>query len=249
MTEEVDPQKYKLLKKRLKQVIQENEKITSMLADSKTSTSSLEQRLKVLEKEMKLLKQENTVLVDRLADTQKYQEIDELEEQEESVQSVEEKKKRIKKYLEIPVVNGQLQLPVTLGVITLENLGQVVFDRSSFHSERYIYPVGFRTSRDFLSYMDPTKTVRYTCEIVDGGDAPRFKVTAQDDLEHPSISTTATGAWSPIFKQAHQIRNKEHNYSASGPDYFGFTQPTVLRYVQDLPNADKCSNYKRQEVI
>jgi len=35
--------------------------------------------------------------------------------------------------------------------------------------------------------------------------------------------------------------------SASGPDYYGLTHPTIAKMIQDLPNADKCRNYVWQE--
>jgi len=45
------------------------------------------------------------------------------------------------------------------------------------------------------------------------------------------------------------MRNKDHSNSASGPDYFGFTSSTIAKLIQDLPNADKCKNYRWQKVI
>lgn len=45
------------------------------------------------------------------------------------------------------------------------------------------------------------------------------------------------------MKTANQIRKREHSNSASGPDYFGFSNATVAKMIQDLPNVDKCTSY------
>lgn len=49
---------------------------------------------------------------------------------------------------------------------------QVVFDRPAFHSERYIWPVGFQSMRSYPSMTDPTQRCFYSCRILDGGEAP-----------------------------------------------------------------------------
>ena len=107
---------------------------------------------------------------------------------------------------------------------------------------------------------DPHKTVRYTSTVLDGGDMPKFQVIAED-LDTPIVAHSATGTWTTIiksiiyfihlliFKAANKIRNRDHSNAASGPDYFGFSQPTIMRLIQDLPNADKCKDYCWQQVF
>ena len=122
-------------------------------------------------------------------------------------QSEPEKKKRkrnvdkVKKYQEIPRdEQGNLILPCSLGVVTLEALGTVVFDRPAYHTERYIYPVGYTASRQFMSTVDPNGTTKYTCSVLDGGDAPKFQIVAQDNPDQPVVATSATGAWTSIIR-------------------------------------------------
>jgi hypothetical protein len=49
-----------------------------------------------------------------------------------------------------------------------------------------------------------------------------------------------------VVKTANMIRRRDHSNSASGPDYFGFSNATIAKLIQDLPNADKCKTYVMQ---
>jgi len=43
--------------------------------------------------------------------------------------------------------NGNYILPVEVGLHTILSLGTVVHERSAYHNDRYIYPVGYSTHR------------------------------------------------------------------------------------------------------
>ncbi|KAF9291353.1 hypothetical protein BGZ74_000389 [Mortierella antarctica] len=142
--------------------------------------------------------------------------------------------------------HGNVKLPVTIGILTILDIGHVVWDREAFHNERYIWPVGYRASRSYNSMIDPHQQTIYTCSIVDDGDAPKFQIDAEDRPGKPIIAGTATGAWTHVVKTANMIRRRDHSNSASGPDYFGFSNATIAKLIQDLPNADKCKTYVMQ---
>ncbi|KAI9098599.1 F/Y-rich N-terminus-domain-containing protein [Phlyctochytrium arcticum] len=155
---------------------------------------------------------------------------------------------KLRKVQHVPLDEaGKPILPLQLGIITIYKLGEIVYDRRQFHSERYIYPVGYTVTRMYSSMIDPSKTVLYTCTITDGGDGPRFHVTPDDAPDRGVTASTATGAWTSIIRVANAIRQRDHSNSASGPDYFGFSHPTVAKLIQDLPNADKCESYVWQK--
>jgi hypothetical protein len=96
--------------------------------------------------------------------------------------------------------DGKPILPFQVGILTLLQLGTIVHDREMFHTDRYLYPVGYAASREYYSIKDPEKIVKYTSSIRDGGDAPLFVVVAEDNLDEPIIANSATGAWSHIVK-------------------------------------------------
>ncbi|KAI8814917.1 F/Y-rich N-terminus-domain-containing protein [Cladochytrium replicatum] len=162
-------------------------------------------------------------------------------------QVVQTKPKRAQQVPYDPVT-GAVVLPLQIGVTTLIALGTVVYDRDSFHTERYIFPVGYTAIRKYNSMIDPGKMVKYTCTILDAGDGPRFQITPDDAPDKPIVASSATGAWTVVIKAANTVRNRDHSNSASGPDYFGFAAPTISMLIQNLPNAEKCRNYVRQTV-
>lgn len=152
--------------------------------------------------------------------------------------------KPLKKIPAYPVDEaGKPVLPLKVGILTLNNIGTIVWDNPAFHSSRYIYPVGFEITRPFGSAKNPSSQTLYTCRIKNNNGAPRFEIVAEDDPETVYSQATSTGAWTSVMREVNRVRNKEGSNSASGPDYFGYSNPTILKLIQELPNARKCANY------
>ncbi|CAG8685112.1 10657_t:CDS:2 [Dentiscutata erythropus] len=141
---------------------------------------------------------------------------------------------------------GSYKLPVQIGILTVLSLGTVVYERDTFHNERYIWPVGYAVKRAYNSMINADAQTMYVCKIEDGGDGPKFVIEAEDQPDKPIVANTATGAWTSVVREANAIRHRDHSNSASGPDYFGFSQATIRKMIQDLPNAGKCKNYVEQ---
>lgn len=141
-------------------------------------------------------------------------------------------------------------LPLSLNMITVHRLGEVIYDRPAYHNKRYILPIGFTTSRSYLSVISPEATMNYFSSILDNGPAPIYQVTPEGHAEMAFQSTSTTGAWAAVAKAAAAIRGKDTAPSVSGPDYFGLANPTVSMLIERLPNADKCESYapKKYEV-
>ncbi|KAF8812915.1 hypothetical protein BYT27DRAFT_7220736 [Phlegmacium glaucopus] len=152
----------------------------------------------------------------------------------------------------IPMVprdkKGKPMLPLNVGIMTVINLGEVCM-REHFHTERYIFPVGYEVTRRYLSTINPGTEVVYHCTILDGGDGPKFQIIPSDRADKPIIAGTATGAWSNIVKHANAIRNRQHSNSVSGPDFFGLGQNTIKHLIQELPNSDRLRDYVWQNFV
>lgn len=149
----------------------------------------------------------------------------------------------------IPVeydADGKPQMPLNVGVVTVEALGEVVFDRPAYHNRRYILPVGFHSTRSYLSTVDPNNQCVYHSRILDGGATPLFQVTPEDSPGTVFSAPTSTGAWSAVVRAANQLRSREYTNSASGPDYYGLSNATVAMLIEDLANSDRCINYQRK---
>ncbi|KAI0042397.1 hypothetical protein FA95DRAFT_1598479 [Auriscalpium vulgare] len=154
------------------------------------------------------------------------------------------------KSFSIPMVprdaHGRPVLPLNVGIMTVISLGEICM-REHFHTERYIFPVGYQVQRRYLSANDPSAEVVYNCRILDGGDGPKFQITAADKPDEPIIAGTATGAWSVVVRAANHVRNRQHSNSVSGPDFFGLGQNTIKHLIQELHGADRLKDYVWQK--
>lgn len=56
--------------------------------------------------------------------------------------------------------------------LTVFELGEIVVDRIGYHSENWVYPVGFVSTRIYGHMLDPGRKCVYTCKITDGGEYP-----------------------------------------------------------------------------
>lgn len=143
--------------------------------------------------------------------------------------------------------SGQPALPLVIGVVTIEALGEIAWDRPAYHNRRYILPVGFHSTRPYLSTVDPNSSTIYHSRILDGGNAPIFQVTADDAPGAVFQAPTSTGAWTAVVRQANQLRSRDISNSASGPDYYGLSNATVSMLIEDLPCSERCLNYQRKK--
>lgn len=125
--------------------------------------------------------------------------------------------------------HGNIIFPIKLGPITVLSLGTIVWDRPAYHTDRYILPVGYKASRTLTSYRHPKQKTEYICEILDGGDCPLYRVTPEDDAEHPSMASSPSAAWQTILQRIKDNEGRQATTSVSGPEYFGLSHLTIRR--------------------
>ncbi len=245
-------EKYNLLKRKLKELLQENTYLVEKVDKQAFKIKSLE-----IEKDLLLdrLQKDEEAAKEFLSFHQRAGSEGSVSDLEMSLDSELKKKIKKKKVVKIkkiqPVVTGEdgtPVFPIKLGLISLQQLGFVITDRDSFHNERYIYPVGYKITREYWSTRDPDNVVIFTCEIRDGGSGPSFIVTPSDYPQDQVVSSSPSGAWAQIFKLSCELRNAEPPKATAGPEYFGFTQPTIAYLIEKLPNANLCKNYQKQLV-
>jgi len=134
--------------------------------------------------------------------------------------------------------------PITLGTLTVYDLGEIVHDRPGFHSERYLWPVGYRSSRLYPSMNDPDHRVQYYCAIKDGGSDPTFEVIPEDEPDKPITAVTATACHCIILKRLNKARGKDATNTGSGPEFFGFSHSTIQYLIQCLPGSEECEKFQ-----
>lgn len=139
--------------------------------------------------------------------------------------------------------HGNIIYPFKAGGVEVFSLGEIVYDRPTFHSDKYIWPVGFSSKKEFRSIKDPNLRWHYRSRILDGGDVPLFEVVAEEDPSFTVVERSASTAWAKVVKTANEARHEEKNCTVSGPEYFGYGHPTCVRLIQELPNVEKCIHY------
>jgi len=96
---------------------------------------------------------------------------------------------------------GRPILPLQIGPVTIHRLGTVVYDRPGFHSDKMIYPVGYLSSRSYMSLSDPSVREAYFTEIIDcGGPAPRYRIWPESDPEHRIEQSSSSSAWGQLIR-------------------------------------------------
>lgn len=68
---------------------------------------------------------------------------------------------------------GRPIYPINMGYLSIHDLGEIIVDRPTYHTDSWIYPVGFLSTRIYGHIKDPEQKCVYTCKIVDGGEYPR----------------------------------------------------------------------------
>ncbi|ORX52972.1 hypothetical protein BCR36DRAFT_582374 [Piromyces finnis] len=149
--------------------------------------------------------------------------------------------------------DGNLKLPVVVGKssneVTIISIGKIVHERDAYHSQRYIWPVGFESKKEYISMQDPKKRTIYTNRILDGGDVPIFEVTAEDLPGTVFRANSASGAWKSVLSELSKRGSTGAKTHASGPDFFGLSDLGVTKVIQELPNAERCIRYVKQRWI
>jgi len=151
-----------------------------------------------------------------------------------------------RRQLDIPVdKEGRPIMPLKIGnSLTIHCLGEVIHDIPAFHSDKYIWPVGYKASRSYMSLLNPLKRTEYLCEIKYGERRPVFQVTPMDCPDQALTAHSASGVWSKLIKKLNDVRTeaqgKRTMTTISGPEYYGLSLPQIRRLIWELPNAMLC---------
>ncbi len=85
-------------------------------------------------------------------------------------------------------LEGNILYPIVISpTLSILNLGVVEWERPAYHSEKNIFPIGFKSLRKGTSMVTLHKQDEYICEVLDGGQKPLFKVTSSAEPSTPII--------------------------------------------------------------
>ncbi|KAG2392998.1 hypothetical protein C9374_009575 [Naegleria lovaniensis] len=225
---------------------QKKQKSTKKRKSSRKSKKSDKKEVKVT---IKLGEMDTTIASSSIPKVESEHENDEEAAEEPTEQK---KKRRARKPRNTMVVDPNIppdaQLPVKFGTSQVVSLGRIEYNNPNYHNDRYIFPIGYKAEKNYMSYKTPGAKAIYTCEILQGDDAPIFKITPSDDTISYT-SSTPSGAWSAVIKTVQESKNKSmKTCTVSGPEYFGLSNSKVRHLIELLPDAEKCTHYKRKFV-
>ena len=102
---------------------------------------------------------------------------------------------------------GNIVYPIVVtGTLKILSLGTIDPHRNLFHSASNIFPIGFRSVREAAGIKEIGRRADYTCEILDDGSKPMFKVTCSEEPDNPVIRDSASGAWLDFVKRTNDIQ-------------------------------------------
>lgn len=144
---------------------------------------------------------------------------------------------------------GNVIYPIIISPsLKILNLGKLEYVRQNYHSEKNIFPIGYKAVREHPSMVNPNERGFYTCEILDGGERPIFKLTPHTDPENPIIKDTCTGCWIVVCNKINDIQqNRKSKVTISGTERFGLCDIKICKYFQSFPEIKYLKKYKAKD--
>jgi len=143
-------------------------------------------------------------------------------------------------------------LPITAGNVVVRDLGRISLRKSIMTGphggpgSRYLWPVGFRSRRPYMSVEDPSKRIWYESNIVeDDTDRLKIVVTALDGSNVRFEGDNPTAAWNAVLTAVNEITLTRERVAVSGPQFMGLSDVVVQRELAKLPGYFEAK--RRQE--
>lgn len=105
-------------------------------------------------------------------------------------------RKKISKLIINKDEKGNILYPINVNSsLKILNLGKICWDKAAYHTEKNLFPIGFKSVREHSSMKNLGERALYTCEILDGGNKPLYKLIPHEDPENPILKESSTGCW------------------------------------------------------
>ncbi|CAD7079630.1 unnamed protein product [Hermetia illucens] len=141
--------------------------------------------------------------------------------------------------------HGNPVYPVHMGNLTIHSIGEIVPDNPNFHTENWIYPVGYMATRVYSHPKEPERKCTFTCKILDNSGIPQFQIIPDSDFDHVFFGETANVCHLALLEtivRASDVKNLP--LGAQGELFFGLGNSTVISLLQANPNMRRCANFK-----
>lgn len=158
-------------------------------------------------------------------------------------------KKRAKKQpasqsSEVVSLDDAPSFPIDLGALKIISIGQIITDRPHYHTENWIYPSGYVSTRSYAHMNDKDEKCFYTCRIIENGDFPRFEIIPDWDPQFVIGGPTADLCHAALIHNINENTGQNLELRAQGEWFFGLTHLTVKDILQNSADIKKCTNFK-----
>lgn len=136
------------------------------------------------------------------------------------------------------------EFPIDLGALSILSIGEIVMDRPNYHNDKWIYPVGFVSKRNYAHLKERDKKSIYTCRIVENGENPRFEIIPEFDPEFVIAAPTPDLCHAALIQTINENTSQNMELCAQGEWFFGLATSVVVNILQKTPEINKCANFK-----
>jgi histone-lysine N-methyltransferase MLL3 len=123
----------------------------------------------------------------------------------------------------------------------------------TFHSQEFIYPIGYKVMRYYWSITDVNKRCPYICSIGEVNGKPEFRVSTKvmekgEELEKNFVDSSAKAVWTHVLLLVEKLRKENKLVKVfprhiTGEDLFGLTEPNIIKVLESLPGIESLSDY------
>ncbi len=141
--------------------------------------------------------------------------------------------------------NGRPIYPITMGNLSIHDLGAIVVDRPGYHTENFIYPIGYVSTRIYGHIKEPHRKCLYTCKIIDCGDYPRFEISPESMPEYAIAGPSADLCHAALLQTMNNSSDgRELAVIPQGEYFFGLAHPAVATLLQSSTAVKELINFK-----
>lgn len=144
-------------------------------------------------------------------------------------------------------IPGKLKTPLNLFNILLHSIGQIVTINPNFHSEHWIYPMGYVATRIYAHPRDPQRKCVFTCKILNNGGSPQFQIIPDNDLDAVIFGDSPFICHLALLQaiQAALTDKVKLPMHVQGERFFGLANPTIQSMIRaEGCNLERCTNFR-----
>ncbi|XP_017124049.1 transforming growth factor beta regulator 1-like [Drosophila elegans] len=136
--------------------------------------------------------------------------------------------------------------PMNLNNVLLHSLGEIVSVNSNFHTESWIYPVGYVATRIYAHPKDPRKKCVFTCKILNNAGIPQFQIIPDNDLDGVFFGESANTCHLDLLNSIQRSPSVKLKipFDVQGEVFFGLSNQKTQSLLMMDPGFHQCTNFK-----